>query len=134
MTPFRQDTKSAKVFEILSDLEPHCPASRVPGSQPQGMIRTLRDRGYLIKTEPAYCEVCGSIETHDQLMSLDPQEGRRRPTRKNGPQAPISLDTMQLRSAVRSLHEGMCSRDWAAIESGVGALDAYEERAAGGAR
>ncbi len=130
MNGFKADTKIEQVFETLSDLEPHCAAHEFPGSQPQGQIRNLRDRGYRIRTERTYCEVCGSVETHDQLLSLDPTEGMRVPNKRKGEKAPTSLDGERLRYAMNSMQQGIKQRDWSAVESGARVFNDYVARIA----
>ncbi len=133
VNPFKPETKIGQTFEILSDLEPHCARHQLPSSNPQRLIKELRDRGYIIETEPMYCDHCQSEETHDRLVSLDPHEGEPLPPRliKPQPQQASARDWMRLRSGVRALHRGMRERDWKSVEAGVGIVEDYVARMRG---
>ena len=122
---FRPGGKIGQTFDLLSDLEWHCAAHEFPGSQAQAQIKSLRRRGFAIKTEKMYCPHCGSEETHDQLLALEPQSEaiirvpRQKPAKMSG------VEYTRLRMGARSIRRGLMARDWRHVESGLQIVDDY---------
>lgn len=71
-------TIKEKCFNILSDLEFHCPCE-LPSSQSARIIKDLRNEGYefyvnesnTIWAKNIYCEKCGMTKPHRKLLSLE---------------------------------------------------------------
>ncbi len=70
--PFNQETKQARLFAILSDLDWHCGKHELPGTQPAKAIQILRQKGYLIENRTQMCAVCGEKTVHRRMLSTEP--------------------------------------------------------------
>jgi hypothetical protein len=72
--PFKEGTKLAKVFTILSDGEWHCGKHELPGTQPAKAIQIIRQHGFEIKNKTTYCDACKDKTVHRKLVSTEPIE------------------------------------------------------------
>ncbi len=70
MNPFREDTKTGRAFEILSDLGWHCAKHELPGTQPAALVKRIVDLGYKVGRKTVYCHSCREETTHRKLESL----------------------------------------------------------------
>lgn len=69
--PFKEGTKLAKAFTILSDGEWHCGKHELPGTQPAKAIQIIRQHGFEIINKSIYCDVCGEKTVHRKLISTE---------------------------------------------------------------
>jgi len=72
--PFKNGTKLAKVFTILSDGGWHCGKHELPGTQPAKAIQIIRQHGFEIENKTIYCQVCEDKTVHRRLISTEPIE------------------------------------------------------------
>ena len=70
--PFKQGTKLAKTFTILSDGKWHCGKHELPGTQPAKAIQIIRQHGFKIENSTQYCVECKDKTVHRRLVSLHP--------------------------------------------------------------
>jgi len=70
--PFKEGTKLAKAFTILSDGEWHCGKHELPGTQPAKAIQIIRQHGFEIEKKTIYCEICKDKTVHRKLVSTEP--------------------------------------------------------------
>lgn len=127
MTHFNANTITGQILELLRDLEWHCAAHEMPGSQPASHIRDLRKGGYQVETERADCPVCGAPTTHNRLTTLEmgPQVAAE-PATPASPAAPTSL--FRLESAIRQIDRAVESGSWDGVRVGLEALKTYAQR------
>jgi len=71
--PFKEGTKLAKVFTILSDGEWHCGKHELPGTQPAKAIQIIRQHGFKIENKTIYCDECRDKTVHRKLLSTEPE-------------------------------------------------------------
>jgi hypothetical protein len=69
--PFKEGTKLAKAFTILSDGKWHCGKHELPGTQPAKAIQIIRQHGFEIINKSIYCDVCGEKTVHRKLVSTE---------------------------------------------------------------
>lgn len=70
--PFKEGTKLAKTFTILSDGGWHCGKHELPGTQPAKAIQIIRQHGFKIENSTRYCLKCRDKTVHRRLVSLKP--------------------------------------------------------------
>ncbi len=70
--PFKEGTKLAKNFMILSDGKWHCGKHELPGTQPAKAIQIIRQHGFQIENKTQYCSVCQDKTVHRRLVSMEP--------------------------------------------------------------
>lgn len=70
--PFKEGTKLAKNFIILSDGKWHCGKHELPGTQPAKAIQIIRQHGFQIENKTQYCSVCKDKTVHRRLVSTEP--------------------------------------------------------------
>lgn len=70
--PFKEGTKLAEAFTILSDGEWHCGKHELPGTQPAKAIQIIRQHGFEIKNSTQRCEKCKDKTVHRKLISTTP--------------------------------------------------------------
>ncbi|OGX25665.1 MAG: hypothetical protein A3J51_01635 [Omnitrophica WOR_2 bacterium RIFCSPHIGHO2_02_FULL_45_21] len=70
--PFKEGTKLAKNFLILSDGKWHCGKHELPGTQPAKAIQIIRQHGFQIENKNQYCSVCQDKTVHRRLVSREP--------------------------------------------------------------
>ena len=70
--PFKEGTKLAKNFMILSDGKWHCGKHELPGTQPAKAIQIIRQHGFQIENKTQYCSVCQEKTVHRRLVSMEP--------------------------------------------------------------
>lgn len=70
--PFKEGTKLARNFLILSDGKWHCGKHELPGTQPAKAIQIIRQHGFQIENKTYYCSVCQEKTVHRRLMSNEP--------------------------------------------------------------
>jgi len=70
--PFREGTRLAQIFTILSDGEWHCGKHELPGTQPAKAIQVIGQHGFQIKKNTLHCPLCGYKTVHRRLVSTEP--------------------------------------------------------------
>ena len=70
--PFKQGTRLAEIFTILSDGQWHCGKHKLPGTQPAKAIQVIRQHGFEIQKKTIYCDVCKYKTVHRRLVSTEP--------------------------------------------------------------
>lgn len=72
--PFREGTKLAQIFTILSDGKWHYGKHELPGTQPAKAIQIIRQHGFDIENSTRYCDKCKDKMVHRRLISTVPVE------------------------------------------------------------
>jgi hypothetical protein len=70
--PFKDGTRVAHIFELLSDGEWHCGKHELPSTQPAKYIQTLRQHGFQVVNQTRYCPQCRDKTVHRLLISTSP--------------------------------------------------------------